>query len=131
VKFVKPLAISALSIVALMPAKAAPNNIAFMQMLADTGCKSRYSDDKKADLFASNYKNKQMTVTGEIATLSSNDLSLKVLPATLTFDVIIKLADSKAGYDLEKGQRVTMTFVVNSAGGCLLSYSGDRGVIQN
>jgi hypothetical protein len=106
-----------------------PNNYAFLKMLADTGCDSRYSDDKKADLFQASYKNREMTVTGEITSLSSGKLALKVLPSTLTSDVRVVLRDPRAGYDLQKGQRVTIRFVVNIAGGCILDYSGDQGVI--
>ena len=121
-------AIAAASLATLTSAKA--SNDAFMQMLAETGCKSKYSDGKKADLFEVNYKGKQMTVTGQIATLADGDMSLKVLPTTLTFDVIVEFANPKAGYDLEKGQRITVTFNVQDAGGCFLSYRGNRGVIQ-
>jgi len=127
-KFLTLLVIATASIATLTPVKAA-TNAEFMRMLAETGCNSKYSDGKKADLFDANYKNKSMTVTGEIATLSDNDTSLKVLSSTLTFDVIIGFADPKAGYDLEKGQRITVTFNVTSAGGCFLSYRGDHGVI--
>jgi hypothetical protein len=128
-KFLTLLVIATVSIAILTPVKAATND-EFMRMLAETGCKSKYSDGKKADLFDANYKNKPMTVTGEIATLSDNDASLKVLSSTLTFDVIINFANPKAGYDLEKGQRITVTFNVTDAGGCFLSYRGNRGVVQ-
>jgi len=98
-------------------------------MVAETGCASDYSDDKKADIFNANYKGREMTATGQIATLSSEKLSLKVLPSTMTFDIQVKLRDPKAGYDLEKGQRVTVKFIVTYHGGCFLSYSGEQGEI--
>jgi hypothetical protein len=98
-------------------------------MLADTGCESRYSDDKKADLFKANYKNREMIVTGEIKSVSSGKISLKVLPSTLTSDVRIALRDPSVAYDLQKSQRLTVRFIVNLAGGCILDYSGDQGVI--
>jgi hypothetical protein len=106
-----------------------PNNYAFLKMLADTGCESRYSDDKKADLFKANYKNREMIVTGEIKSVSSGKISLKVLPSTLTSDVRIALRDPSVAYDLQKSQRLTVRFIVNLAGGCILDYSGDQGVI--
>ena len=44
-----------------------------------------------------------MTVIGE-RPLRSDELSLKILPSTFTFDVTIKMRDAKATYDLEKGR---------------------------
>jgi hypothetical protein len=104
--------------------------INFAGMLADTGCNSKYSDDKKADLFASKYQNREMIVTGEIASLNKGDVGLKVLRDTFTYDIAITLRDAKAAYDLEKGQRVTVQFTVDSAGGCILPYEGKNGIIQ-
>jgi hypothetical protein len=102
---------------------------AFSAMLADTGCKSRYSDEKKEALFATKYMGKEMDVTGRIETLDSGRVGLKVLANTHTFDVVVTLSDAKASYDLEKGQRITMRFTVQSAGGCFLPYDGDRGTL--
>ena len=69
-----------------------------------------------------------MTVIGE-RPLRSDELSLKILPSTFTFDVTIKMRDAEATYDLEKGQCVTVKFVLTDAGGCILSYSGEQGII--
>jgi hypothetical protein len=77
-------------------------NAEFRRMIADTGCDNRYSDDKRADLFTTQYRGKPMTVTGEIATVSSGNVSLRVLPGTRTFDIRIDLRDSRAAYDLER-----------------------------
>jgi hypothetical protein len=113
---------------------AAAQTSSFERMVADTGCASKYSDDKKADIFNANYKGRAITATGQIATLSSGDLSLKVLPGTMTYDILVTLRDPRAGYDLEKGQRVTVKFVVSYHGGCVLrhsdeSYIGEQGEI--
>jgi hypothetical protein len=111
-------------------AQTAPN-AAFQQMLAETGCTSKYSDEKKADLYEARWKGKPMTVVGEIATLNDGDVSVKVLRSTLTFDVTVKMKNRRDTYDLEKGQRVMLTFNVSYHGGCFLSYSGENGVIGN
>jgi hypothetical protein len=100
-------------------------------MLAETGCKSKYSDDKKADIYASRWKGKQMTVVGEIATLKDGNVSIKVLRSTLTFDIVVEMQNKRDAYDLEKDQRVTLTFNVSSHGGCFLSYHGSNGVVGN
>jgi len=124
------LALAVISTTAHAQVKAGPNGL-FLQMLAETGCDSKYSDDKEADLFRTQYKNKQMTVTGEVSTVRDGEVSIKVLRTTLTHDIQVKLADKKAAYDLEKGQRVTVSFKVTYHGGCILSYSGEDGVLVN
>jgi hypothetical protein len=106
-----------------------PVNAAFYQMLSDTGCKSRFSDEKKADLFATQYRGRSMTVSGEITSLRNGSIGVKALSGTLTSDIDVKLRDVGAAYDLEKGQRITVSFTVSFHGGCFLSYSGDNGVI--
>jgi hypothetical protein len=128
--YVKTAVAVAAVVASIAPAVAqtAPN-AAFQQMLVETGCK--YSDEKKADLYDARWKGKQMTVVGEIATLSDGDVSVKVLRSTITFDIRVKMRNKRDTYDLEKGQRVMLTFNVSYHGGCLLSYSGDNGVIGN
>jgi hypothetical protein len=120
---------AAISVVLLTPAAAqsAKPNAAFLQMIAETGCESKYSDDKKADLFEKRWHGTPMTVTGEVSLVSSGTVSLKILRTTLTSDIRVKLRDSRDAYDLEKGQRVTLTFKVSDHGGCFLSYGGDSG----
>jgi hypothetical protein len=112
-----------------IPLPTAAQTSSFERMVAETGCASKFSDGKKADIFNANYKGREMTATGQIATLSSGDLSLKVLPSTMTFDFQVKLRDPRAGYDLEKGRRATVKFIVTYHGGCFLSYSGEQGEI--
>jgi hypothetical protein len=77
---------AAISVVLLTPAAAqsAKPNAAFLQMIAETGCESKYSDDKKADLFAKRWHGTPMTVTGEVSLVSSGTVSLKILRTTLT-----------------------------------------------
>jgi hypothetical protein len=120
---------AAISVVLLTPvaAQSAKPNAAFLQMIAETGCESKYSDDKKADLFATRWRGTPMTVTGEVSLVSSGTVSLKILRTTLTSDIRVKLRDSRDAYDLEKGQRVTLTFKVSDHGGCILSYGGESG----
>jgi hypothetical protein len=99
------------------------------QAIQETGCESHYSDEKKADLFAQKYQGREFVTTGTIETVESGHISLKVLPTTFTFDIQIEMADSKAAYDLEKGQRVTVRYTLTKAGGCILAYKGKNGVI--
>jgi ribosomal protein L21E len=125
----KIIVATALTVALTVPAAA--QNADFLSMVNETGCSSKFSDDKKADIYASRYKGKTMTVTGEVSTSKDGSVGVKVLRATLTHDVDVKLRNSRDAYDLEKGQRVTVTFNVSYHGGCFLSYSGENGVIGN
>jgi hypothetical protein len=103
----------------------------FADMLADTGCESRFSDEKKADLFASQYKDHLMTVSGSIEVLSNGSLGIKVNPHTFTYDVDVKLSSAQDAYNMIKGSRVTVTFTVSKHGGCFLPFRGVNGVVKS
>lgn len=112
------------------PAPGGRPNAEFIQMLNQTGCESKFSDEKKADIFLHRYKGRQMIVTGEINNADTGSLYIRVLPSTLTFDLAVDMSDRHSTYDLEKGRRVTVAFVVSSQGGCFLSFMGNNGVLQ-
>jgi uncharacterized protein len=105
------------------------DGIGFAAVIAETGCQSRYSDEKKTDLFEAKYKDKEMIVTGQVAKVGGGDVLIKVLRSTITYDLGVTLSDPKSAYDLEKGRLVTVKFIMRSAGGCLLPYTGDHGVL--
>ena len=113
-----------------VPAMGQSDSVGFIAMLGETGCASKYSDEKKADIFEAKYKDKQMTVNGVISKVSAGEVLIKVLRSTLTYDVGVTLTDPKSAYDLQKDQRITVRFTVRSAGGCILPFSGDQGVLM-
>lgn len=110
------------------PAFAAP--ISTTNMIAEVGCNTRYSDEKAADIFASKYKGQRAVAKGEIVTLDKGKVYLKLLSETLSYDIYVELDDPKATYDLEKGQRISVEFTVDSHGGCFLPFSGNEGAVQ-
>jgi hypothetical protein len=99
-------------------------------MINETGCASKASDEKKADIFKAKYKSHRVIATGEIALLDNGQLNLKLLASTLTFDVRIEMADKRATYDLQKGSTVTVEFTATDQGGCVLAHSGNDGVLK-
>jgi hypothetical protein len=103
------------------------NDDSFLVVDANTGCNSKYSEDKRRDLFNDLYRNRWMTVVGAVEMSGADDVSLKALRGTMTYDVQVQLADKRAGYELLKGQFIAVRYVMRSAGGCLLPYSGDHG----
>ena len=107
-----------------------PNSRAtYEELNAEVGCGSKYSDDKKNDIFESSYKNHWMTWTGEVLLAKSNRAGLN-LDGKGIQDVSVKFADEKAGYDLVKGNNITVRFVMKRAGGCFLSFFGDYATIE-
>lgn len=97
-------------------------------LLAMTGCNSRYSDDKKSDLFG-RFKGRQMTATGRVVSVDHGEVALKLLPSTLTYDLQVQMRDSRSVYDLERGQFLTVQFRMLTQGGCVLPYGGDQGTV--
>jgi Flp pilus assembly protein TadD len=106
--------------------KGQPSNADFLNLMAATGCESKYSEQKCADLFAAQ-KGRQMTVTGEITGVKGGRVLLRVLRDTITYDIGVTLADENAAYDLEVGRTITVSFILTQHGGCVLPYGGKDG----
>jgi len=106
-----------------------PNSSASYQELnSEVGCDSKYSDDKKDDIFKSRYKNHWMTWSGEVVLADADDASLNI-DGKGTQDLQVDFADKRAGYNLTKGNVITVRFVMKHAGGCFLPFSGDYATI--
>jgi hypothetical protein len=108
--------------------------LSFIDMIKDTGCVSNYSDEKKANFFASAYRGRTISIIAEIRVIKDGKLYLKGPSghsASLTFDAEIALADKNAAYNLEKHQIAIVEFTVTTHGGCFLPYSGENGVVKD
>jgi len=92
------------------------------------GCDSEYSDDKKKDIFNSLYKNHWMTWRGEVVLAEADGASLNI-DGKGTQDLAVGFADKNAGYNLTKGSFITVRFLMKSAGGCFLPFSGEKATI--
>lgn len=100
----------------------------YAQVNADIGCKSTYSDQKKDDIFKAKYKDHWMTWGGEIVLLESDEASLNV-DHVGTQDLKVDFADKTAGYNLSKGSELKVRFLMKSAGGCFLPFSGEKATV--
>ena len=100
------------------------SSINYNELNKEVGCDSKYSDDKKTDIFNSKYKNHWMTWGGKIALLEADDVSLNI-DGKGTQDLAITFSDKKAGYDLKKGDTIKVKFVMKHAGGCFLPFVGE------
>lgn len=95
----------------------------YAELDQQVGCSSTFSDDKKDDLFKTNYKDRWMDWTGELVLLEAGEASLNIDRGGLQ-DLSVKFENNREGYDLTKGSTVTVRFLMKSAGGCFLPFSG-------
>lgn len=98
----------------------------FKQVDNEVGCTSKYSEDKKEDIFKNEYKGKQFTWEGVVSNSDNGDVQIKIKPTTIVSDIIIELKDKKDGYDLQENMIVRFSFIMERAGGCFLPYSGKK-----
>lgn len=95
----------------------------YNELNQNVGCDSKYVDEKKLDIFNSNYLNHWMTWKGQVLTASSGDASLN-LDGKGIQDLHVVFAESKGGYDLLQDQVVIVKFLMKSSGGCILPFEG-------
>ncbi|EPP5815726.1 hypothetical protein ACUTZS_003582 [Vibrio cholerae] len=136
-KLLKILAIVGVAIgalLALMPnqpldlSKVEKNEAQFEELDFLVGCQSQYSDEKKKQIFTEAHKGKVFTWTGTVSQSDDGTIDLDLNNGGLP-DLRVRLADKKQGFDLVKGQTITVQFVMNVAGGCFLPFSGDSATI--
>ncbi|WP_444922855.1 hypothetical protein ACJJH9_11695 [Microbulbifer sp. DLAB2-AF] len=104
------------------------SNESYSSVNNEVGCGSKYSDDKKEDVFKSKYKNRWFTWEGVVELAESDEASLNIDRYGFQ-DLSIEFADSKAGYDLTKGSVITVKFLMTASGGCFLPFRGEKAVI--
>ena len=101
----------------------------YAELDSEIGCDSKYSDDKKEDIFNSQYKNHWMTWAGEIVLAEADNASLNI-DGKGTQDLQVDFADKNAGYNLTKGNMIEVKFIMKTAGGCFLPFSGEQATIE-
>ena len=104
------------------------NNSSYNATDKQVGCKSKYSKDKKKEIFKTEYKDHWMTWTGKVILPDAGSTSLDVGGGPIQ-DLSVKFKDSNAGFNLREGQIITVKFLMKSAGGCFLPFSGKQAEI--
>ncbi|MVB21229.1 hypothetical protein D6V38_03180 [Vibrio cholerae] len=136
-KFIKILFICSvvlIVLIALIPStpvdvsKLEKNEAQFEELDFLVGCQSQYSDEKKKQIFAEAHKGKVFTWTGTVSQSDDGTVDLDLNNGGLP-DLSVSLLDKKQGFDLMKGQPITVQFVMNIAGGCFLPFMGDNATI--
>lgn len=105
------------------------SNADYEELEQEVGCKSKYSSDKKRDVFNSRYKNHWMIWSGEVVSASSDWASLNT-DGFGSSDLRVYFADKGAGYDLLEGDWISVKFVMESAGGCFLPFIGKHAILM-
>lgn len=100
----------------------------FSQVEMDTGCSSKYSEEKKRSLFSEMYVNKQFTWIGKVVRSDQGNVWLNMSDA-LIGDLIVTLSDKSQGDDLENGDMITIQLILDSSGGCFLPFKGENGIV--
>lgn len=110
------------------PASYPISSASYEELDSEVGCGSKYSDDKKDDIFNSRYKNHWMTWRGEVVLAEADEVSLNI-DGFGTQDLSVEFTDKSAGYDLTKGTFIKVRFLMKHAGGCFLPFGGDNAEI--
>ena len=110
------------------PIKIVINDASYRQVDNEIGCKSKYGDNKKEDVFNAKYKDQWFIWGGIIETVDSNRVSINI-DRQGTQDLSVEFYDPNAGYDLTKGSLIKVRFRMASDGGCWLPFRGEDATI--
>lgn len=113
----------------LLDEKYPESSALYEEVNSAVGCGSKFSDQKKKDIFDRDYKNHWMTWRGVVALADADDVSLN-LDGVGIQDLQVDFLSKGAGYDLKKGDKIQVRFLMSTAGGCFLPFSGDYAVID-
>ena len=103
------------------------NNSSYSTTQSMVGCTSKYNSSKKEEIFNTQFKDHWMTWGGTVVAPKADRISLDVDGGSQ--DLIVKFKDKKAGFDLQGGEIIRVRFLMKSAGGCFLPYSGKEAEI--
>lgn len=93
---------------------------------AIVGCKSRFSDERQLDVFGESYNDHWLQWSGEIKHVDNESVTIG-LGDTSTLNATFETEG--AGYELLKGDKLTITFKLSGKGNCDSAYSGSNAVI--
>lgn len=105
------------------------NTTGYSELDAEIGCKSKYSEDKKEAIFASNYKDHWMTWRGEVVLAEAGRVSLNMDKKGIQ-DLVVEFTDKRDSYNVQIGEQLAVKFTMQSIGGCFLPFSGNNATIH-
>ncbi|MEI6828089.1 MAG: rhodanese-like domain-containing protein [Desulfuromonadales bacterium] len=106
------------------------SNASFEDLNTEVGCASNSSDYMKEGIFRSRYENHRMIWSGVVVRAQADKVSLNI-DGKGTQDLQVNFANSLAGYTLEKGSFITVSFVMKKMGNCSLPFFGEKATIES
>lgn len=100
------------------------SNASYDEVNIQTGCDSKFIDQKRDDIFNSQYKDRWMTWEGKVYHAESESVSLDMNDMGI-HELQADFSDPKAGYDTLIGSVIKVKFVLRSQGGCFLPFTGN------
>ncbi len=122
------IVVVAIVLIPSAPPKISTSDATFAQVVAATGCRSKNSSDKKHIIFNEQFKNHQMMWAGSVVYVGEGDVSIDINGNGVQ-DLSVTLKDKQQAVWLQRGQHITVQFVMQNAGGCVLDYSANEGVV--
>ena len=95
----------------------------------EVGCKSKYSDSKKEDIYYSRYHGEIFIWTGKVFDSDKGEVSLNLDGFGMP-DLTVYFSDGHTGYDLLKDDVITVKFRMRDLGGCFLPFFGEDAVLR-
>jgi hypothetical protein len=98
----------------------------FATIVKETGCNSRNGEAT----FAAKYKERLFIARGTITDIVDDNIALRILPTTKTYDIRVRLDTAHDAERVSVGDQINISFVMRTRAGCWWGYGGDHGVIH-
>ena len=106
------------------------SSASYGELNTEVGCGSTIDNTQKKALFKSEYRNHRMIWSGEVLHAAADTVLLNI-DGSGTPNLQVRLTNRMAGTTLEKGNSITISFVMKKMGDCSLPFSGENGVIES
>ncbi|MGD8743110.1 MAG: hypothetical protein PVH46_06755 [Granulosicoccaceae bacterium] len=100
--------------------------ISYEEFVREVGCDNPYTDARAKDIFNTKYRDHVMTWTGEVYEPKTDSVVLDMDGELIASkrQVRLKFVEKGAGYRLKKGDIITVRFLIEHRGGCVLPVRG-------
>lgn len=98
--------------------------VSFQELDSIVGCTSKFAERKKVDIFKEDYIGKWVQFKLTITKIHEDKIELK---DENNVPVIVELQEAGSGYNLLVDDELTITFILESLGGCERPYTGTHG----
>ncbi len=129
-KFIGFLLVSFVAVIGGCSSEVPYSSASYEDLNAEVGCGSSYSNYMKEGIFKSRYENHRMIWSGEVLRAKADNVSLNI-DGKGTQDLQVNFANKLAGYTLEKGTFITVSFVMKKMGDCSRPFSGEKATIES